>query len=696
MSKKKAKKKGSGKILDAWVPPENAGHPIGCIATSFTFAPPFFEEECVSRFLNLEADQKEDGPAYIVEREEKLSAVACVSALVDQHYCRGPRNLRWDLLSARIPKGFLHAKVSLLRWSNLIRLIIASANLTEDGYRRNREIFGFVDYIPQGTAPLACLTDAVAFLREAVSYAMPDGGETRAPAIDRWNAFLEGVLSASQEWGTTNAPRGRKAMRISTLFSGPGRNAVFDQLSELWPDGSPPRRAYVTSPFFDPPDAPNKPASEIWNLLAQRGKASVTYNVIAEEPPDSDTLFIQAPESLLKTQPESRSSVSTHFDRIRADRDPDGEKEESRPLHLKSIWLENDEWASYMIGSSNFTSAGLGLSRNPNLEANLVFSVCQHGNRSGYKGLENSYLEGEPIDLSINPMWKPVPDEDEDSLAQIILLPAAFGQTVYSWNEKKGGRIGLTFASQPPAGWTICPEGKPKTFYGENEWKSAGCPPEVQKIWDKDRPPSGFEVSWDGSNGSAWWPVNVLNAAALPPPEELKNIPLDILIEILTSARPLHQVLKRWLNRKLSHKGRYDESIIDPHKRVDTSAFLLQRTRRISWALTSLRERLERPAATKQALEWRLRGPVGVMALSRAIAKEAGSDQEKVFLRAELALELARVKPRTSPGCIDPSVVKKEIAEIIDELRADISAQSSAILPGLQKYVNNAFQEAIR
>ena len=28
---------GYGKILDAWGPPENAGEPIGCVATSFTF-----------------------------------------------------------------------------------------------------------------------------------------------------------------------------------------------------------------------------------------------------------------------------------------------------------------------------------------------------------------------------------------------------------------------------------------------------------------------------------------------------------------------------------------------------------------------------------------------------------------------------------------------------------------------------------
>jgi hypothetical protein len=39
----------------------------------------------------------------------------------------------------------------LLHWQNLVRLIIASANLTEDGYRRNLEVFGVLDYYYNAT-----------------------------------------------------------------------------------------------------------------------------------------------------------------------------------------------------------------------------------------------------------------------------------------------------------------------------------------------------------------------------------------------------------------------------------------------------------------------------------------------------------------------------------------------------------------
>jgi hypothetical protein len=106
-------KPGYAKILNAWSAPDTAGDPVGCVATSFTFSPVFFEEECLGRFLRLETDPVEDGPLYLVEREEKLSQVACAAALVDQHHCQGSRSLRWDLLSARMPE------VLPMRWTVL-------------------------------------------------------------------------------------------------------------------------------------------------------------------------------------------------------------------------------------------------------------------------------------------------------------------------------------------------------------------------------------------------------------------------------------------------------------------------------------------------------------------------------------------------------------------------------------------------
>lgn len=215
--------------------------------------------------------------------------------------------------------------------------------------------------------------------------------------------------------------------------------------------------------------------------------------------------------------------------------------------------------------------------------------------------------------------------------------------------------------------------------------------------WAGSRPPAGFRLVRPGVEGAAWWPVNVRDGASLPPPADLSDLPLEVLIEILTSAKPLHVALARWLARKKGTGGGGPAVLIDPHERVDTSAFLLQRTRRASWALTAVRRRLEeRPVASAEALAWRLRGPVGVQAVSRAIIKEARSGEERAFLLAELMLELARVSPTEIPGGLRASDVKAGIREMIAELDAALAAESLPGEPAFRSYLAAARAAATR
>ena len=131
---------------------------------------------------------------------------------------------------------------------------------------------------------------------------------------------------------------------------------------------------------------------------------------------------------------------------------------------------------------------------------------------------------------------------------------------------------------------------------------------------------------------------------------------------------------------------------MDPHKRVDTSQFLLQRTRRISWALSALRERLERPVATKEGLHWRLCGPVGVGALIEALIRESQSTEEKTFLLSELALELFRVKPTSCSGHLPVARTKAAIAEKIAELKKTVDGNPDARAINLKAYEQKVFE----
>src|SRR5205085_6281364 len=104
------------------------------------------------------------------------------------------------------------------------------------------------------------------------------------------------------------------------------------------------------------------------------------------------------------------------------------------------------------------------------------------------------------------------------------------------------------------------------------------------------------------------------------------------------STRPLHIAIAQALKRRAQHRP--DHQQLDPHKRVDTREYLLRRTKRVALALERLRERLERPVLNADALDWRLRGPVGALALAESLGKEARTADEAHFFLAELALAL--------------------------------------------------------
>jgi hypothetical protein len=680
--RRKNDRPGYARLLDAWTPPSNAGEPLGCIATSYTFSPAFFEEECLGRFVHLETDATEHGTAFLVEREEKFSQLTCAAALVDQRHARGVRSLRWDLLSARLPgNAILHAKVSLLLWTKAARIIVASANITNDGYRRNQEVFGVIDYHAGGAAPLAVVDDLIGFLRQAASYASAEGA-TGDPAVLRWNAFLDRFAATSAPWGSRKVPRGNN-VSIDAILTGPTRSSVFKRVDTIWRGSTTPADVWIVSPFFDPPESVNAPAQQIWRSLRQRGEASVTYVLPGDDNADSPVVRLLGPDNLRYTPPSRPVNVA--FERL--------ELEGTRPLHAKCLWFEGGKSFLYICGSSNFTSAGLGIGSTANLEANLAYQANFERNREAFDACDEAWLKGVPIEGEIR--LDPPPDTGEDSpTPDDLLLPAAFGSAFFIRDQDESMWVELSFNGVPAARWRARVEDTNEIFVDESTWKAQGSPQSWRVNWPSPRPPAGFKITWGNSAGAAWWPVNIRDAKSLPPPAELTDLPLEMLIEILTSAKPLYLVLARWLARKASRVNDVQPILLDPHERVETSTFLLQRTRRVSWALSALRSRLERPVASMESLEWRLRGPVGIEAVKRAIQKEAREGEERAFLLTELMLEIGRVRPQELPGGLPASKVRSELKTVINEIKALLNHEGLPGSPPFRKYLENAIAAA--
>lgn len=700
---------GARRLLEAWEPPPEAGEAVGCIATTFTFDPVFFEEHCLSRFLRLETDPREDGAAYLIEREEKLATVT-VSVLVDRSNAQGSQSARWDVLPVTVPGAIQHAKIAVLAWERSIRVLIGSANLTEPAYRQNQEVAGVLEVRDGGAVPVEVLAQARDFIRQLVGLA--PGTDTAPGPKARLGRLLARLGETSRSW-TAQAVRGGDSPRAVPVFLGPMpscRQPVPERLGRLVREhGGPATQAWVLSPFFDQGTAPAYPGTTaVLAALTDRGQRTVRYLVVSDPLPDGRAR-LHAPKSILRSDRKTAT-----FEVYPVSEDVAGER---RTLHAKSLWFWNERWHVYMVGSSNFTGAGLGLSgRAPNVEANLAYLFPEDA--SMVRTMEETLpTYGEQMEDFDRVIWEPLDEAYEEEGAGGPTLPAGFEEALFSPAED-GGTLTLHLSEKGmPAAWEIRAPGDVGTaggipnpadaggsLYSSREWRAAGSPRKLDVVWQTRRVPTELEVHWRGATGedlSAAWPVNVTDPGSLPPPEDLRNLPLDTLVEILGSRRPLHEAVLAAKRKILDASAKLEgwPAEIDPHRKVRTETFLLQRTRRVARAVEQLLARLGRPVPHPDALAWRLRGPVGPLALARAIRQDARSPGEAVFLLADLALALCRLDVRAMAAGVAEDEVRRELAAVrreIEELARGRLAHDAAVPAAMRDYIARAFEEAGR
>jgi len=222
--------------------------------------------------------------------------------------------------------------------------------------------------------------------------------------------------------------------------------------------------------------------------------------------------------------------------------------------------------------------------------------------------------------------------------------------------------------------------------------------------WNDRVPPSILEVKWEkeGRRRSAIWIVNLEDHKSFKLPPELRELDLESLLEILSISRPVYLALQnhqKRLERKKKQEGSLKE--LDPHVRVreKVQTFLLQRTRRFARALENLQLRLEKPCASRQSLEWRMRGPVSPGALARAVGEtvsDSGSPSEKAFLLSEIALMLGRVNYQHEAGSLPRRIIDEAVTVCIKEIRQQAHPHILQSSEDVANYARRAFEEAMK
>ena len=460
---------GGRRLLEAWEPPEQAGKPFACIATSFTFDPDFFEIQCLGRFLMLDWQREEgeqlDQLASVVEQHAMFSDTA-VTVVVDRTDDPGKRSLLWDLLRVRVRGGLMHAKVSLLVWEGYVRLIIGSANLTPAGYREQVEAAVILDAYAGSKAPRPVFVDALASLRSLINHTAPDAAE-HGPR-HRAFATLDLARRLLDGFGLQAEPS-RREPRLAVGFSEPGRPALA-LFRDVW-RGGPPRWATVLSPFHDAPGAANSAPAALASLLAQRGAAEIWF-VLPTETRQAATV-VRAPRQLASGAP---GRVKIHLNALAVD------AEEPRRLHAKAIILESDSWVAAMIGSSNFTRAGLGLQRGVgHLEVN--FAIGAAAGTKAAKALLALVPFGEEIDAD-DVEWEP---DDEDDQAGDDPLPDGFAQATYLTGQDPALHLQFDPDLGMPRVRQVCDPSE-RSVLDCQPWSDAGSPRTHDVPW-KPQPP---------------------------------------------------------------------------------------------------------------------------------------------------------------------------------------------------------------
>lgn len=654
------KEDGPNNMLESWRPPTGAGEPIGCLATTFTFDPGLFEEECLSRFLDIDAHPNREDLAFLLERENWLGSVYA-GVLVDHRNGGVDHSLRWDVLPVRIPGYCQHAKIALLAWMHHIRVIVSSANLTTSGYRYNREVAAFQEFLPNASDKDQ-LKSCCSFIKGLLQYV--PGSAPDDPVSARAKAFIEQVQKIVNTWkGSATKKKAIKKYFIFTFpeTTDPGEGnkvklgALKSTIDLCIKTGGAPSEVRIVSPFFNQDsEGRDNVVAQICKRMARGIERDVVF-CLPSLNTDEENVRLAAPKALYDTAVELADSVTVEvLPRCDSDRN-------ERSWHAKMLWLENDNYIALMTGSSNFTSPGMGLKKKRNnAEANIIHLLKKEAYDRNIGLLRQCWPETEPVENVDDIEWTGIcyPLQEEEVSETIPILHEAFLTARYKAGETP--TLLLNFANDKlPEEWEIfCGLEHTSKLFDFRQYINQGNTSLVRILWTREEPPRKLLVKW--GDKKAFWTINVDNQQDLPLPKEIENMTVNDLMSIL-SVVDYGAAIRAWARRysNLSDDDDLDSAIpaeLDPLKKFDLHKTFLHRTRKRARMLGRIRKNLERPAWTEKAIQWRLEGIIGIRALAEKLCGEledqSKNDTETLLEMADFLMMLSEVSYQEASGAI--------------------------------------------
>ncbi len=674
-------------LLDAWMPPlkPNAEPPvpISFVTTTFTFNSSFFEDNCLYNFLQLNSDKEDnDSIAYKIEQLDKLSQLHSGLLLVDYSCLNGKRLPYLDVAAIHVPNGILHAKISLLYWDNCIRLIIASANLTEDGYCRNQEIFAVLDINSIDASHKPAIIESIAFIDSIMQL---QNGEH---ITTKWQEQKTLLVNALNNWNTNKTD----LFKSYFLVLKKANQNVFDiiRANDKFAITNTLDSVHVTSPFWDDANNDQNVMQQLRNTFCTKNTAIHLNALYTPAIIETDSKPYLAIPEWMASMPKAHVILNgiEAFDNEMIE---DAKSKRSRPLHQKTLWLRKGTKHAYMIGSSNFTSAGYGCNSRNNFEANIMYIVDEKKDKASYKSLCDGYLEPLHCNIKSNTITLKPTEINTDEVSPNVLapLPKYILQAILYFENKKY-KIVITHTDEKAISNCV--------FFGVNPLENHNAKPLQHQIESKIVQIVLQEgIFFDHlivkdlkSNKLFYLPI-LLHNKEIVPFAQLKNLPIEVLMQIMMSKKPLYTFAKQ-IQQALNNKTESDDTtkaVINPLQQIDTSTFMLQRTRKYFYLFTAIANKLAMPCYSIEGLQWRLTGPIGVQVFAEAITHAELPASERYFLLAELYYTLDTINYKVYETGLPNKIFTATMQKFLKVFKKKyFIEQVKDIAPAIQKYCN--------
>jgi hypothetical protein len=387
-----------------------------------------------------------------------------------------------------------------------------------------------------------------------------------------------------------------------------------------------------------------------------------------------------------------------------------GEKA-NRELHAKGILVGGEGVTMLLCGSSNFSPHGMGVGV-ANAEANLCY-LDDRDTRRNELLLEERLPADWEKDLCEGAMWPETaePIEDEDPGADRP-LPVAFLYAVYN-QQTATLTVVVDATASFPSEWSL-------RWPGE---RSGEALPLVDHV-KQPHPPTngrivlqlsaslrganiaGLRLHWRDEEGTmqhAILAVHVESAEDLLPPEEFRSLTSDGILQCLLTGRDLAEWVEVLEWQQTTAQTNATPRELDSLLAIETSGYVLYRTRRLGQALAALGERLVGTVRMRDAMAYRLgQDPLGPLMLAKALVREwqEASKQSApsvddpavlLFSLAEINLMVAHVARRVTESHLRP-LFRTSIEEL-DGLCKEV-ASGYTLPPNLAAYLRAVKRKA--